>query len=425
MNVLHVPPWAWAATVVALVVLLGADLLLSARRRGPVRLGEAALWTTVMIAAAVAFGALIAVTAGGTAAGQFFAGWLTEYSLSLDNLLVFVFLIGSSAVASRYHGRVLLIGILFALVLRGVLIALGGAALHRFAWVEYLFGAFLIFAAAQMAFRRSDSAGSTGHSRALQIARRVVPVASQGEGAKLTTRIQGRRYATPLLILIIAIAVTDVLLAVDSIPAIFGLTSDPFLVFSANLFALLGLRHLYFLVSGLLTRLVYLSTGLAIILGFIGLKLFSEALRGNHIDHLGPVPVPDVSTILSLTVIAGVLIVVTVSSLVFGRRRADVAGAAQPAELPVQASPAGQPGGDGEPRQPEGDGESARARGTGWAGHDAPPGKECSQPRPAASTGPGRRAGDWRPPTLSPERRGHAAGPAPEPRRPSRRWPAG
>jgi tellurite resistance protein TerC len=416
MNVLHVPAWAWAATVVALVVLLGADFLRSARRPGPVRLGEAALWTAAMIVAAVAFGALIAVTAGGAAAGQFFAGWLTEYSLSLDNLLVFVFLIGSSAVASRYHGRVLMLGILFALVLRGVLIALGGAALHRFAWVEYLFGAFLIFAAAQMALRRSDSAGRTGHSRALQIARRVVPVSSRGEGAKLTTRVQGRRHATPLLILIIAIAVTDVLLAVDSIPAIFGLTSDPFLVFSANLFALLGLRHLYFLVSGLLSRLVYLSTGLAIILGFIGLKLFSEALRGNHIDHLGPVPVPLISTALSLTVIAGVLIVVTVTSLVFGRRHADEAGAAQSAEPPGRASHTGQPDGGGEPD---------RARETGWAEQEAPPGKERSRPRPGASTGAGRRAGDWRPSTRSPERHGHAAGPPPEPRRPSRRWPAG
>src|SRR5438046_1392624 len=175
------------------------------------------------------------------------------------------------------------------------LVVLLGAALHRFAWVEYLFGAFLIFAAAQMALRRSDSAGRTGHSRALQIARRVVPVSSRGEGAKLTTRVQGRRHATPLLILIIAIAVTDVLLAVDSIPAIFGLTSDPFLVFSANLFALLGLRHLYFLVRGLLDRLIFLSAGLAAILGFIGLKLITQAMRGYGIDQIGPVPVPHVS----------------------------------------------------------------------------------------------------------------------------------
>src|SRR6516164_6775457 len=150
MSVLHVPLWAWAATVAALGVLLGADLLVSARRRGPERLGEAALWTAGTIALAVAFGALVAAVGNGAAAGQFFAGWLTEYSLSLDNLLVFILLISSSGVARRYHGRVLLLGILLALVLRGLLIGAGGVALHRFAWVEYLFGALLIYAAVRM-----------------------------------------------------------------------------------------------------------------------------------------------------------------------------------------------------------------------------------------------------------------------------------
>src|SRR5215475_100800 len=254
MNVLHVPPWAWAATAAALVVLLGADLLVSARRREPERLGESALWTAAAIAAAVGFGALIAITGSGAAAGQFFAGWLTEYSLSLDNLLVFVLLISSSGVDRRYHSRVLLLGILLALLLRGALIAVGGAALQQFAWVEYLFGGFLIYAAARLAVRRPDPARADGGG-GLRVARRVVPVAPEGDGARLTTRVRGRRYATPLLILVIAIAVTDLLFAVDSIPAIFGLTRDPFLVFSANLFALLGLRHLYFLIGGLLKRL--------------------------------------------------------------------------------------------------------------------------------------------------------------------------
>ena len=253
MSVLHVPLWAWAATVAALAVLLGADLFVSTRRRGPERLGEAALWTAGTIALAVAFGALVATVGSGAAAGQFFAGWLTEYSLSLDNLLVFILLISSSGVASRYHSRVLLLGILLALLLRGLLIAVGGAALQQFAWVEYLFGGFLVYTAARMAFRRPDPAG-TGGGGGLRVARRIVPVAPEGDGARLTTRVRGRRRATPLLILVIAIGVTDVLFAVDSIPAIFGLTHDPFLVFSANLFALLGLRHLYFLIGGLLNR---------------------------------------------------------------------------------------------------------------------------------------------------------------------------
>jgi tellurite resistance protein TerC len=342
MSVLNVPLWAWAATAAALAVLLGTDLFFSAHRRRPVRLGEAALWTAATIGAAVAFGALIAATGNGAAAGQFFAGWLTEYSLSLDNLLVFILLISSSGVAREYHGRVLLLGILLALVMRGLLIGVGGVALHRFAWVEYLFGALLIYAAVRMARRRGDlaagpdaaapgaagggaagrdPAAGAGDSGPLRLARRIVPVAAGGDGARLTTRVRGRWHATPLLILIIAIGLTDVLFAVDSIPAIFGLTRDPFLVFSANLFALLGLRHLYFLVGGLLGRLVHLPAGLAVILGFIGVKLISEALRSYGVHHLGPVPVPDVGAAVSLAVITGVLAITAVSSLAAGRRR--------------------------------------------------------------------------------------------------------
>src|SRR5215831_17004779 len=321
MSVLHVPLWAWAATVAALAVLLAADLLVSARRRGPERLGEAALWTAGTIALAVAFGALIATAGSGAAAGQFFAGWLTEYSLSLDNLLVFILLISSSGVDRRYHSRVLLLGILLALLLRGVLIAVGGAVLQQFAWVEYLFGGFLIYAAARMLFRRPDPAGTGSGGGGLRVARRIVPVAPEGDGARLTTRVRGRRHATPLLILIIAIGVTDVLFAVDSIPAIFGLTHDPFLVFSANLFALLGLRHLYFLIGGLLNRLVYLSAGLAAILAFIGVKLFGEALHSSGVTKVGPVPVPQISPWLSLVIIALVLAVTALASVLATRRR--------------------------------------------------------------------------------------------------------
>jgi tellurite resistance protein TerC len=351
MNVLHVPPWAWAATAAALAVVLGADLFVSARRRGPERLGEAALWTAATVVLAVSFGALIALTGSGAAAGQFFAGWLTEYSLSLDNLLVFLLLISSSGVARQYHSRVLMFGILLALLFRGVLIAVGGVALDRFAWVEYLFGAFLIYVAVRMASRRGDPGARDGGG--MRAARLIMPVASQGDGARLTTRVDGRRHATPLLVLVIAIGVTDILFAVDSIPAIFGLTHDPFLVFTANLFALLGLRHLYFLVGGLLERLVYLSAGLAVVLGFIGLKLIGQALHAHGIDHLGPVPIPSVSAGASLAVIAGVLLVTTVSSLTVGRRRAERDGAAHragqaegasQAERSGRARRAGQPG---------------------------------------------------------------------------------
>src|SRR5262249_6021718 len=203
----------------------------------------------------------------------------------------------------------------------------GGVALQQFAWVEYLFGAFLIYVAARMAFRKGDPAAGAQDGGGLRVARRLVPVAAQGDGARLMTRVDGRRHATPLLILIIAIGVTDVLFAVDSIPAIFGLTSDPFLVFAANLFALLGLPHLYFLVSGLLERLVYLSAGLAVVLAFIGLKLIGQALWANGIDHLGPVPVPEVGAGVSLAVIAGILLVTIAGSLASGRRASGKDGA--------------------------------------------------------------------------------------------------
>jgi len=362
MSVLNIPPWAWAATAAALAVLLGADLFISARRRRPERLGEAALWTAATIALAVAFGSLIAV-ADSRAAGQFFAGWLTEYSLSLDNLVVFVLLISSSGVARKYHGRVLLLGILLALVLRTVLIGLGGAALHRFVWVEYLFGAFLLYAAARIAFRRTDPEAGAGKVGGLRAARFIVPVAAEGEGARLTTRVRGRLRATPLLVLVIAIGVTDVLFAVDSIPAIFGLTSDPFLVFSANLFALLGLRHLYFLVSGLLSRLVYLPAGLGVILGFIGLKLIGEALLAYGIHDLGPVPVPRVSAGTSLVVIGGVLLVTAVASLVASRRRAGSEGA---------AGRAGQTATPSQAERPAGAGLTGRADRGGQAGAEQP-----------------------------------------------------
>jgi tellurite resistance protein TerC len=268
-------------------------------------MAEAAWWTLATVIFAVAFGALLAISSGGAAAGQFFAGWLTEYSLSLDNLLVFIILVGRSKVPRHLQGRVVLAGILFALVLRGVVIAVGAAALHKFEWVEYLFGAFLIYTAADVAARRRF--GDTGAAPS---------AATEGaSGARLAARLGRSGRVTPVVMLIIALGVTDVLFALDSIPAIFGLTRDPFLVFSANVFALLGLRHLYFLAGGLLTRLVYLPAGLAVILAFIGVKLIAEALRADGVTRLGPVPVPAVSAWLSLVIIGGVLTVTAVASV--------------------------------------------------------------------------------------------------------------
>jgi tellurite resistance protein TerC len=317
MQPLHIPAWAWAATISAVAALVAADLLASYRRTRPVRLATAAWWTLATVALAVAFGALLAFSSGGTAAGQFFAGWLTEYSLSLDNLLVFIILIGRSRVPTHLQSRVVLAGILLALLLRGVVIALGAAALHKFEWVEYLFGAFLIYTAAEVATRRRlRGAGGTPSPDGSP------SLISQGRAARLAGRLGRSVRVTPVIMLVIALGVTDVMFALDSIPAIFGLTRDPFLVFSANVFALLGLRHLYFLANGLLARLVYLPAGLAVVLGFIGIKLIAQALRASGVTRLGPVPVPSVSAWLSLVIIVAVLAVTAATSLAATRRRA-------------------------------------------------------------------------------------------------------
>jgi tellurite resistance protein TerC len=322
MDPLQVPLWAWGATVAGLILLVAADLVLGARRAREVRLREAALGTVAVVALAVLFGTALAWTAHPRAAGQFFAGWITEYSLSVDNLFVFVILIGRSTVPRELHSRVLLLAVALALLLRGIFIALGAAALNRFGWILYLFGAFLLYTAARMAFgRRPEGEAAARDSALLRAARRIMPVAPAGDGARLTTLISGRRHATPLLVLIIAIAITDLAFAFDSIPAIFGLTRDPYLVFTANLFALLGLRHLYFLIGGLLGRVRHLSAGLSAILGFIGVKLITEALLESGVHQLGPVPVPHVGTGLSMAIIGAVIATVSVTSLLSTRRR--------------------------------------------------------------------------------------------------------
>ena len=357
MAYLHVPVWGWVAVAAGLAILLCVDLLASSRRNRPVRMSEAAGWTLVAVLLAVGFGALLAVTSGSTPAGQFFAGWLTEYSLSLDNLLVFVILISRSPVPARLHGRVVLAGIGIAVVLRGIVIGLGAAALHRFGWLEFLFAGFLLYTAAQVARRGAGprvpagpGAGQVPGARAPasggerrgtgggppMAADAAAQESPPGIGTRVAARLTRGHGSAPVLTLVIALGVTDVLFALDSIPAVFGLTRDPFLVFSANVFALLGLRHLYFLVAGLLARLAYLQAGLSIILAFIGVKLFSEALRSSGVTRLGPVPVPQVSAWLSLVIIALVLTVTALASVPATRRRA------RQAKLPGPAACDGQ-----------------------------------------------------------------------------------
>ncbi len=318
---MNVPTWVWLITLGGLVVFLALDLFIVDRNPHEVRLVEATRWIIFYVAFAVVFGIGVWVFAGGQYGAEFFAGWITEYSLSVDNLFIFVIIMNTFAVPPIHQHRVLLIGIVLALIMRGIFIALGAVVIERFGWVFYLFGAFLIYTGWKLA-RQSEDEEFTENAL-LRMLRKVVPVTEQYHGTKLALKIDGKRWVTPMLVVMIAIGSTDLLFALDSIPAIFGLTQEPYLVFTANAFALMGLRQLYFLLGGLLNKLVYLSVGLAVILGFIGIKLILEALHTNELPFLNggePLPVPTVGIGLSLGVIVAVLVITTVASLVKVRR---------------------------------------------------------------------------------------------------------
>ncbi|WP_265563996.1 TerC/Alx family metal homeostasis membrane protein [Streptomyces hygroscopicus] len=306
----------WVLTIVGLATLIAVDFFIG-RKPHDVSIKEAGIWTIVWIALAGLFGLGLLVLGGGRPAGEFFAGFITEKSLSVDNLFVFVLIMAKFAVPSRYQQRVLLVGVLIALVLRAAFIAAGAAIISSFSWVFYLFGAFLIWTAWKLIREARDDQEDEEYeeNRLLKAAERRFGVADRYHGTKLWIRANGKRVMTPMLVVMLAIGTTDVLFALDSIPAIFGLTQDPYIVFTANAFALMGLRQLYFLIGGLLKQLVHLSYGLSIILGFIGVKLVLHAL------HESGVHVPEISIPVSLGVICAVLIVTTVTSLVAARRQ--------------------------------------------------------------------------------------------------------
>ncbi len=311
-------------TFVVLGLLLLFDLILVARRPHVPSIREAGLWVGFYVTLAILFGVLLLFTSGTESAGAFMAGWITEYSLSVDNLFVFVVIMSRFAVPRDYQQKVLMIGIILSLVLRGGCILLGAEAIERFSWVFYIFGLFLLYTAVQLLRHRQEAHEEYQENVLIRRARRVLPIAQDYDGSRLFTRVDGRRMLTPMIIVFLAIGSTDLLFALDSIPAIFGLTTDPFIVFTATLFALMGLRQLYFLLGGLLDRLIYLSTGLAVILAFIGVKLVLEALHTNDLPFVnGGEPVgwaPEVPIWLSLGVIVVVLAVTTVASLVVSRR---------------------------------------------------------------------------------------------------------
>ena len=320
---MNVPAWVWLATVGGLVVLLTLDLVIVDRKPHEVSIAEATRWVVFYIACAVAFGLGVWFFTNGDFAVQYFAGYLTEYSLSVDNLFIFVIIMAAFGVPAVHQHRVLLIGIVLALVMRGLFIAAGAALISRFSWVFYLFGVLLIYLGWQQIRHRHQDVGFQ-ENIALRGLRKLVPVTNEFHGAKVMVKLDGKRWMTPMIVVMIAIGSADLVFALDSIPAIFGLTKEPFLVFTANAFALMGLRQLYFLIGELLNKLVYLSIGLGVILAFIGVKLVLEALHENSLPFLnGGQPLESVPTVgieLSLSVIVGVLVVTTVASLLKVRR---------------------------------------------------------------------------------------------------------
>jgi tellurite resistance protein TerC len=321
---MDVAGWTWAVTIALMVGVLAVDVFVIGRRPHEPTLRECAIAIAIFVGLAVVFGLGVLVFSGGEYAGEFYAGWLTEYSLSIDNLFVFVIIMAKFQVPRVYQQTALLVGIILALVMRGIFIALGAAAIQNFSWVFYIFGAFLIYTAVKLATQGEAGAEDYEENRLLRWVERRFPVTQEWHGVKLFARLDGKRVVTPMLIVILALGTTDLLFALDSIPAIYGLTKEPYLVFTANVFALMGLRQLYFLIGGLLQRLVYLSLGLSVVLGFIGVKLVMEALHENEIswinggEHIDAVP--KIPIWLSLAIILGTLAVTTVASLVKDRR---------------------------------------------------------------------------------------------------------
>jgi tellurite resistance protein TerC len=314
---LEVTALGWTLTIGLIVALLALDLAVGVFRPHAVGFREATVWSVFYIAIAVAFGVVFGQVAGWDFGAQYFAGYIVEKSLSVDNLFVFVIIMSTFAVPEKYQQEVLTFGIIIALVLRVIFIALGATLLSLFSFMFLIFGLLLIFTAVQL-FRHRDEDPDVEDNALVKATKRFLPVTDDYIGGKMITRVDGRRVVTPMFVVLIAIGSSDLLFALDSIPAVFGVTDEAFIVFAANAFALLGLRALFFLVKGLLDRLVYLSAGLSVILAFIGVKLI---LHWLHVDI--NTSVPEIPTPLSLVVIIGVLAVTTVASLLKSKKDPD------------------------------------------------------------------------------------------------------
>jgi tellurite resistance protein TerC len=321
---MDVPASVWWVTILWIAALLAFDFFFHVRKAHIPTLHEAAVWSAIYVGIAVLFGFGVWLFGGTSMGTEYFAGYVTEKALSVDNLFVFLVIMSSFKVPRADQQKVLLFGIVFSLIARTAFIFLGAALINTFAWVFYLFGLILLLTAGNL-IKPEDSESRSADNIVVRAARKVLPTSERYDGDKLFTVQDGRRVMTPMLLVMVAIGGTDILFALDSIPAIFGLTQNVYLVFTATAFSLLGLRQLYFLIDGLLDRLVYLSYGLAAILGFIGVKLILHALYENNVPFINdgqPVNVIEISTGLSLTVILGVLVVTVLASVFSAKGRA-------------------------------------------------------------------------------------------------------
>ena len=313
------PIWFELASMVVLTLVLLADVLIIFKRPHVPSAKESSLWVAFYALLAIGFGGVISWFGSTEAASQFYAGWLTEYSLSIDNLFVFVIIMSRFSVPKKYQQEVLMVGVVMALVLRGLFILAGSALIQSFTAIFYVFGAFLLYTAYHQAFR-TESDDEESESKLIVWLRKRIQVSEGFDGAKIRTEVNGKKLFTPMIVVFVAIAATDVMFAFDSIPAIFGITTDAFIVFAANVFALMGLRQLYFLLGGLLDKLEYLKYGIALILAFIGFKLVAHAMHenqipfingGHHIDWA-----PEISTDMSLIVIVSAIGLASLASAI-------------------------------------------------------------------------------------------------------------
>ncbi|MGR4009977.1 TerC/Alx family metal homeostasis membrane protein [Leucobacter sp. 1207-22] len=321
------PFWFEVGSMVVLVTILVVDLLMIIKRPHVPSMREASLWVGFYVLLALVFAGAIFVLGDVQHGTEFLAGWLTEYSLSIDNLFVFVMILASFKVPTAYQQRALMVGIVLALIFRGILIIAGAAVIERYIWVFFIFGAWLIWTAIQQVKHDDDAPVKDGMM--VRLAKRFLPYSEEFDGGRMVTKIDGKKLITPMLLVYIALGSTDVLFALDSIPAIFGITQSPFIVFTANVFALMGLRQLYFLLGGLLEKLEYLKYGIAAILAFIGVKLVLHALHENELSFINggePVHVPDITTGMSLGFIVLAMAVATIFSIVKMKRTAAATG---------------------------------------------------------------------------------------------------